>query len=265
MITGRFLMQETPTIEPKEFGSLLLDMAIMLLRAGASGRRIRNTVSQIAVAYQYAHYIDLGPKSISITLLNKQGDPAFNGTRSTLAYGVDFKIISAVHRLAEAVQLKPRGLTELKKELLRLQKLPVYPRLLVLFAVSLGGAAFCYTFGGKISAMCVTFTATFLGLFVRQELQKRSVNPYVTTYISALVAALFTGGLYVAGVGMKLENAYVTCALFLIPGVPLINSIIDLMDGNILYGLERGVSAMMHAFAIAFGLSTALLIYINPS
>src|ERR1700754_3858909 len=149
-------MQEAPTIQPNIFGSILLDMAIMLLRAGASGRRIRNTESRMALAYQYAHYLDLGPKSISVTLLNRQGDAVFNGTRSALSYGVDFKIISAIHRLTEAVQLYPLDIEELKKKLLRLQKLPGYPRILVLFAVSLGGAAFCYTFGGRFSAMCVT-------------------------------------------------------------------------------------------------------------
>ena len=135
----------------------------MLLRAGASGRRIRSTVSQIALAYEYAHYIDLGPKSISITLLNSQGHSVFNGTRSTLTYGVDFKIISAIHRLASAVADHPWSLQEIATELRRLQKLSHYPRLLILVAVSLAGAAFCYTFGGQVGAMAVTFGATFIG------------------------------------------------------------------------------------------------------
>jgi len=256
-------MHEILPVEPNLFGSLLLDIAISLLRAGASGRRIRNTVSHLAVAYQFSHFIDLGPKSISITLLNNEGHSVFYGTRSTLSYGVDFKIISAIQKLSNAVKTKRWTLDELKTELQRIHKLSAYPRLLILLSVSIAGASFCYTFGGQAGAMAVTFGATFLGLFVRQELQKRAVNAYVVTYISALVATSFTGGLYAAGVGIKLENAFVTCALFLIPGVPLINSIIDLVDGNILYGLERGVNAMMHAFAIAFGLSTALLIYIH--
>jgi len=257
-------MQEVPAIEPKTFGSLLLDMAIMLLRAGASGRRIRNTISQIALAYQYSYFIDLGPKSISITLLDNQAHSVFNGTRSTQWYGVDFKVISAIHRMTSAIAIHPWSIEEIKREILRLQKLPGYSRILILLAVSIGGAAFCYSLGGHFGEMAVTFGATFCGLFVKQELQKRSLNIYVVTYICALVAAMFTGAFYIAHIGIRLENAYATCALFLIPGVPLINSIIDLMDGNILYGIERGVNAMMHAFAIAFGLLTALFIYITP-
>ena len=116
-------MQELPIAEPKSFGSLLLDLAILLLRAGASGRRIRNTISRIALAYQYAHFVDLGPKSISLTLLDSEGLAVFNGTRSTHSYGVDFKIISAIHRLAAAVQTKPWAIEEIRKELYRIQNL----------------------------------------------------------------------------------------------------------------------------------------------
>jgi uncharacterized membrane protein YjjP (DUF1212 family) len=256
-------MEQIPIVEPKTFGPLLLDMAIMLLRAGASGRRIRDTVTKVAVAYQYSLHIDLGPKSISITLLNSNGQSVFNGTRSTNAYGVDFKIISGINRLSETVSNNRWTLDEIRNELHRLQNIPNYPRILILLSVSIAGAAFCYTFGGRFVEMAVTFGATFCGLLVKQELHKRSINPYVVTYISALVAALFTGAFYVAGTGIRLENAFATCALFLIPGVPLINSVVDLVDGNILYGIERGVNAMMHAFAIAFGLSTALFIYIS--
>ena len=258
-------MQQIPTVEPKVFGSSLLELAIMLLRAGASGRRIRNTVSQLTLAYQFSHYIDLGSKSISITLLNNQGHSVFNGTRSTQSYGVDFKIISAIHRLTTAASSKSWSIEEIKKEIQRLQKIPGYSRISILLAVSIGGAAFCYSLGGHLGEMAVTFGATFCGLFVKQELQKRSINAYVVTYISALTAAVFTGVFYVAQMGIRLENAYATCALFLIPGVPLINSVIDLMDGNILYGIERGVNAMMHVFAIAIGLSTALFIFLTAT
>jgi uncharacterized membrane protein YjjP (DUF1212 family) len=256
-------MQPMPIAEPKVFGSTLLDLAIMLLRAGASGRRIRKAVSQLALAYQYSHYIDLGPKSISITLLNNAGHSVFNGTRSTHSYGVDFKIISAIHRLTLAVVVQPWTVEEIRKEIRRLQTLQGYSRILILLSVSIGGAAFCYSLGGRWAEMAVTFGATFCGLLVKQELHKRALNAYVITYLSALTAALFTGAFYVAQIGIRLENAYATCALFLVPGVPLINSVIDLMDGNILYGIERGVNAMMHAFAIAVGLSTALFIYLN--
>jgi uncharacterized membrane protein YjjP (DUF1212 family) len=41
----------------------------------------------------------------------------------------------------------------------------------------------------------------------------------------------------------------------------MINSFSDLIDGNTLNGVTRGVNVLIMAFAIALGLVTALLIY----
>jgi uncharacterized membrane protein YjjP (DUF1212 family) len=133
--------------------------------------------------------------------------------------------------------------------------------LVTLVAVSVAGAAFCYTFGGSYFEMLITFGATFFGLLTKQILVKKSVNAFICTYFSALAAALFIAIVYKVGPATQLEHAFSTCALFLIPGLPLINFIIDLLDGNILFGLERGINALIHAFAIALGLTTVLYIF----
>ena len=254
-------MQEKNSAEPKSFGPLLLDIGIGLLRAGASSNRIGIILRRMAAAYQCKTHIDISPKSISLSLHAENEQVVFNGTRSTPDYGVNFKMISGISRMSWAVTENPWPLQEIKNEMDRLKSLPHYPRLIVLAVVALAGASFCYTFGGDAFEMSITFGATFCGLFVKQELVKKSFNTYICTFISALVAALFTGAFYKAGLGLQLEHAYATCVLFLIPGVPLINFFIDLIAGNILYGLDRGVNALMHAMAIAFGLAAAVFIY----
>jgi len=247
--------------DPRIFGSLLLDIGMGLLKAGASGRRIRTSVTSIASAYNYLLHLDIGPKYISISLLDDEYQSVYNGTRSTNTYGVDFKIISAIEKLTVSTRKKQWTMVEMRAEVNRLLSVSKYPFVWILVAVSTAGAAFCYTFGGSFPEMLVTFGATFCGMFLKHILQKNSFNVYATTFLSALTASLFVGIVYISGSGIKLEDAYATCSLFLIPGVPLINSIIDMMDGNILYGLERGVNAMIHALAIAFALTTTLYIF----
>jgi len=133
--------------------------------------------------------------------------------------------------------------------------------MIILCFVGLAGAAFCYTFGGNTIEMLITFGATFCGLFVKQQLTKYSINPYMCIYLAALVASLFTGAFHKAGLNVNLEHAFSTCVLFLIPGVPLINCFSDLIDGNILNGVVRGVNALIIALAIALGLSTTIIMY----
>jgi len=247
--------------ESKELGALLLDIGIVLLNSGASCSRIRLTITRLASAYQYVPHISIGPKSVSLTLNNENGITIFNGIRTTLSQGVDFKIISGISRLSWATTKEKLSVEKLRSEFYKLNVSIHYPRIIVLCFVSLAGAAFCYTFGGNRLEMLITFGATFSGLFVKQQLIKHSLNPYICTYVAAVVASLFTATFRMAGLTIALENAFSTCVLFLIPGVPLINCFTDLIDGNILNGMIRGMNALLHALAIAFGLSTTLIIY----
>ena len=258
-------MQVPTFVDPRTFGPLLLDIGIALLTAGASSRRVRITMARIAAAYEYELHVDIGPKSISLTLHSSNAQEVFTGTRSTAGVGVNFKIISGISRLSWTITEKKWSVIEIRNELNRLLKLPGYPRLVVLLVVGIAGAAFCYTYGGDAFEMLITFGATFCGLFLKQYLARKSFNPYFCTYLSALIAALLIGAVYKAGTGLQLEHAFTTSVLFLIPGVPMINSFTDLIEGEILNGIERGFNVLIHALAIALALSSAMIIYNFPT
>ncbi len=254
-------MESSNTTEVKDLGSLLLDVGIMLLSSGASCSRIRLTITRIASAFNYHCYTTIGPKSVSLTLNKEDDNSLFNGMRSINQQGVNLKLISGISRLSWDVVIKNLSIQQIKTELNRLSALPHYPRLIILFLVSLSGASFCYLFGGNAIEMLITFGATFIGLFVRQEAVKKNFNQYFCVYFGALAASLFAGAFIKAGLPIDLEHAFATCVLFLIPGVPLINSFTDLIDGNIQNGMVRGINGLMIAFSIALGLVTAMHIY----
>ena len=55
------------------------------------------------------------------------------------------------------------------------------------------------------------------------------------------------------------EITLATSPLFLVPGVPLINGVIYIMEGHVLMGVSRLVNAMLLIVCIAVGLSATLL------
>ena len=59
------------------------------------------------------------------------------------------------------------------------------------------------------------------------------------------------------------DIAIATSVLFLIPGVPLINGVIDIVEGHILLGLSRIINALLLVICIAIGLSVTLLLVKN--
>lgn len=254
--------EQRATVSIHALGTFMLEVGIMLLRSGASTKRIRITLRRLSNAYGYHLDDHVEPRAVSLSLWkNARKGEVFNGTRVAGGLVINFKIISGISRMSWAVVEKSWTEEELWTELNRLKSLEDYPRVIVLTGASLAGSAFCYVYGGGLMELIVTFGATFIGLAVKQELTKRTFNPYLVTFLSAFMAGLVTILFSFANSSLVLEHALTTSFLFLIPGVQLINSISDLMDGEILNGIDRGMNAVMQAFAIAFGLSALAFIF----
>ena len=81
-----------------------------------------------------------------------------------------------------------------------------------------------------------------------------------------LVGLAFAASMY-ASVAMIFDTtsevAIATSVLYLIPGVPLINGVIDIVEGHVLNGIARLTSALMLIVCIAVGLSCTLMIVKN--
>ena len=255
-------MSNQPLTEANELGKLLLQAGIALIKAGAGTNRVVMNVMRLAGAYGYEAQVDMGTRYINVSLHSKEQENIYSGSRTISSLpGANFKTIAEISSLSWAVTEKKMTVSEAGMELEKVIHLPEYHRSIVLVLVGLAGSSFCYTFGGNAVEMGITFLATVAGLFCKQELIRKKFNPYLVTYCSALLAALIIGIGWKAGIGSRLDHAFATCILFLIPGVPLINSILDIIDGYILNGIDRGINGIIHAFAIACGLATIIYIF----
>ena len=130
-----------------------------------------------------------------------------------------------------------------------------------LILVGLANASFCRLFGGEWCAVGIVFTATLLGFYLKQRMQAKGFNHYVIFIASAFAASMY------ASVAMIFDTtseiAIATSVLYLIPGVPLINGVIDIVEGHVLNGIARLTSALMLIVCIAVGLSCTLMIVKN--
>jgi uncharacterized membrane protein YjjP (DUF1212 family) len=246
--------------EGEAFGTLLLDIGLSLLQAGANSGRVRISMSELASAYQYVPYIIIRTTSIFLILKDKKGNTLFDGVKRTSKQGINFAEISRVIKLGRMAADGRWSFKELREEFDRRQTDDATSQWLVNFFVGLSGAAFCYTFGGDLPEMGIAFGATYCGLIVKGKLTKANFNSYLSTYIAATVSSLLAGLFHITGLIISPINAFSTCVLFLVPGVPLINSFIDLMEGNTLNGVYRGVKAFAYILAIALGLLTTLFL-----
>jgi uncharacterized membrane protein YjjP (DUF1212 family) len=256
------LQVTSPATEVKELGSVLLDIGTLLMSSGASTERIRNNVSRISNTFDYKAELLITHRALTLTISNEENEYVFNSLKRTSPHAVNFKIVSGISRMSWAVVEQGWTLAEIKTEMDRLVSLPRYPRLVALSVVALAGASFCRLAGGEYLDMTIVFVATFVGLFVRQEAARFKFNPYLCIYFAAFAATIIAGLAFKLNLGgQNHEHAFATSVLFLIPGVPLINTFSDLIDGNLQNGLVRGLHGLIISFSIALGLLTSMFLY----
>ncbi len=241
-------------------GDILLEVGSALMSSGASTNRIRVTITRIARGLGYGVDLLITHRALMLTVIEKEQQHFFSRLKRTSPHGVNFRIVSGISHLSWNVIEQKWTVAQIAAELKRLKELPHYPRLVVLGLVGLAGSAFCRIFGGGYIDMFVAFVATFAGLFVRQEATRLKFNPYISVFFASFAASFIAGLAEYYHIGSEPDKAFATSVLFLVPGVPLINSVTDLLEGNLQNGLMRGLNGLIIAFSIAMGLFSVRMI-----
>lgn len=164
------------------------------------------------------------------------------------------------------------SLDEYKAEL---DKIAARKRNYTPWQVAIGGGfacgGFCIQFGCDWTAFFYASIAAILGSRFRMFLGKHGCNEYVNIGIAAFIATLiaWATSLFatVPSLSASLPSFLVSstpyhpllaCALFIVPGVPLINFVSDMLDGYIQIGITRAVKVLMMVLAMAFGIALAI-------
>ena len=126
--------------------------------------------------------------------------------------------------------------------------------------VGFANAAFCRLFQGDYISMLIVFIATLAGFMLRQILTKRHLNHLAIYILSSFTASIIGAAGFLFNLGTTPQVALATSVLFLIPGVPMLNSIMDIIVGHVLAGTSRFINALLLIIYISVGLSLTLII-----
>lgn len=150
------------------------------------------------------------------------------------------------------------SMDEAEKEFVRIKEKPSYNNLVIAVAVGLSCAGLCFfSFGDYYNAL-IAFAGAFTGSLVRAWLARLNFNPMICIAFAAFVTTLITGLGSIYNIGVNPEAAMATAVLYLIPGVPLINSVIDLIEGYLSSAINRGLYAGFILLCIAAGMTLCI-------
>jgi uncharacterized membrane protein YjjP (DUF1212 family) len=245
----------------KKKTNLLLDIAIALMVSGANTNRANTSINRFALVLGCRAFSMISHKTIVMTLTDNHTGETFTKVQNMPSYAINFTTISCISKASWKALGESWSIEKIESEFKKIRAEKKYSRIQVLLAVSLAGAGFCNIFGGDYTNMLVAMLSTFTGLFVLQEAHKKDFNMYFRVLLASFVASSVASLGIVYDIGESPHIALATSILFLVPGVPLINSFTDLLDNNLLNGQVRFTSGLMIVMAMAIGLFGALLIF----
>jgi len=259
MIGTKINLSKAPT-DISVASLFIAEYAAWLYGCGATCTRIQKNVERMASEWSLQLEMNIMPENIQLTVFDSESRQSQVYSKKTPHTGISFYKNTQLSKLSWAVADKKIGLEDAQRAFQKIISAPFTVPWVVLVLTSLANMSFCRIFGGDFMAMLIVFMATLLGYRLKQILLEAHIDTKFVFLICAFFSAVIGASGYVFGLGNKPDVALGTCVLYLIPGIPYINSISDLMVGQYLVSFSRFMNSMVLTFCLSVGLAGAILL-----
>lgn len=246
-------------IPAQRVANLVLDMATYLLASGAHCGRVNRNINRIANIWNFDVHLQLTFKGVLTTVKDRNNiSNVITRYQEAPTHSIHLNIISEISTLSWRAHDEKLSIETVERLYAKIKKLKPYNTFIVASAVALSCAGLClFSFGDYINAM-VAFAAAFSGYLVRSFLSSIKYNAIIYIAAAAFTTTLVTGLGAKFDLGCAPEAAIATAVLYLIPGVPLINSVIDLIEGYISSAMNRMLFSAFTLLCIAVGMTLCI-------
>ena len=237
------------------------EYATYLLGSGVHTSRVVRNTKRLGEALGVRVMVSAFQKVVTFSVYDDESGRVYSEVADIPPLPISFELNSELSALSWDALDDRLPLDEIRRRYGELIDKPRIDPIFVLVTVGLANASFCRLFGGDWTAAGIVFTATLVGFAARQRMQAHGVNHFLIFIISAFMASLCASA--ALRFDCTAETALATSVLYLVPGVPLINGVIDIVEGHILIGFSRLINALLLIICIAIGLSATLLMVKN--
>ncbi|ADT88185.1 hypothetical protein VFA_000183 [Vibrio furnissii CIP 102972] len=228
----------------------------MLLAHGAESTLVGDIMRRIGLASGMSEVeVSLSASSLVVTTVYQEH--CITTTRRCPDRGINMRVVTQIQRIC--IMMEKRLLDhELAQKKLNKINPERYNRWLVVLMIGLSCSAFSRLAGGDWTVFAITFVASSVGMFVRQEIGHRHFNPLLNFAATAFVTSVISAQAVIYHLGNKPTIVMASSVLMLVPGFPLINSVADMLKGYINMGIARFVMASLLTLATCLGIIAAM-------
>lgn len=253
-------MSESITIiDENKVIDLVLIAGRILLESGAETYRVEDTMTRIAASYGLEDTYSFVTSTAIIFSLNDRTSTRLIRVRERTT---DLEKIALTNSLSRKIASKTLTLDEAKSELVHLHNASLqYSFLTQLLAASIACGFFLFMFGGTKQDFLFAILAG-AGAFATFSFVQRFIQiKFFSEFISAAVVVGIAAISYKSGLAVNQDIITIAGVMPLVPGILITNAIRDLMAGELLAGMSRGVEAALTAFAIGAAVAIVLILF----
>ncbi len=253
----------TPTTSepsPRELCLFLAEYAGWLLGSGATCIRLEKNVTRMARAFGREVELTISLRHVHVSLI----DPGHSELCTTIASArpapVSFRVITDLSRLSWEVADGKTSFADARISLVRITTSGRQNPAVELLLVALANASFCRLFGGDAMAMLVVGCATAAGYLLKQRLLAVHADVRVVMLLCAFVSSVLgaTDGLFALGSTPAVSVG--TSILYLVPGIPYLNSFSDMLYRYYICSMSRFMDALVLTCCLSAGLCAGILL-----
>lgn len=245
--------------QQRDVNRLCIQSGILLLQHGAESTLVESVARRIGLALG-ADRVDVAIMANAVTVTSLSGEHSVTTVRRNEDQGINMHVLIETQRLMLDLEARKLDLTAAFERLSAIKPLR-YPRWIVAIAIGLSCACFAHLAKADFSGCALTFTASAVAMATRQVLAHFHFSPLVNFFVSAFVATSIAAQGLIYHWGETPKIAMAASCLLLVPGVPLINSVSDMVKGYINTGIARWTMATLLTLATCGGIVLAMNVW----
>ncbi|MDR1517174.1 MAG: threonine/serine exporter family protein [Dysgonamonadaceae bacterium] len=238
---------------------VLLYAGTCLLARGAHSMRVMRNLERMASTWGYDIHLNSFFRGIALTLIDKNNrETAITRYLESPQPSVQFSSITKISQLSWKIHEEKLSPAEAQQAIAEIVNEPKHNKCWVAVAIGFSCAGLCLFSNGDFLNATTAFLGAFLGYLSKLLMDKHKYNTFIGIFIAAFITTLSTGMFARFDILPNQEAAIATAVLYLIPGVPLINVVIDMMEGYFTAALNRMLYAFLIVLSISAGIWTSL-------
>ncbi len=248
-----------PQKSAQRIAEFCLDIGTFLLSSGAHSGRVRTNLERIVNSWGMDIHLQPYFRGLLVSVRYKD-DPenVYTSYRSSPPHVVRLANLTHISRLSWKIAHEHLSLEEAQNLLQQIKTKASYPVWMVAIAIGISCSGLCLFSDGDWLNAVVTFFAALTGYFIQVSMIRLRFNPMLAITSAAFTTTLITGGGALLNLGLYPETAMATAVLYLVPGVPLINVVIDLIEGYLTSSVNRALFAGFILLSIAAGMTISI-------